>query len=156
MKLIIFDADGTLRKTKSGAPAPQTMDDWELLPGVAEYFDAERAGVQYGIASNQAGVTYGYVTEADAFFALSALAYKLKIPPLAMKMEVSADRSHPRRKPNPGMLEEIIEFYREYFEIEAVLFVGDRDEDAEAARRAGVQFCWADNFFGRNGNEQSH
>jgi len=30
-----------------------------------------------------------------------------------------------------------------------VLYIGDRPEDAEAAKAAGVQFAWADDFFGR-------
>jgi len=54
--------------------------------------------------------------------------------------------SCPRMKPNPGMLQELLRHY-EVTAAEA-LYVGDQLLDAEAARRAGVPFTYADEFFG--------
>jgi len=54
--------------------------------------------------------------------------------------------SCPRMKPNPVMLQELLRHY----EVTAgeALYVGDQALDAEAARRAGVPFKFADEFFG--------
>jgi D-glycero-D-manno-heptose 1,7-bisphosphate phosphatase len=39
IKLIIFDMDGTLRRTTvEGKPCPHAPGEWELLPGVREKF----------------------------------------------------------------------------------------------------------------------
>lgn len=52
----------------------------------------------------------------------------------------------PRRKPNPGMLLEGMKHVG--VEASETLFVGDRDEDEQAAKNAGVDFVWAKDFFG--------
>jgi HAD superfamily hydrolase (TIGR01549 family) len=48
-------------------------------------------------------------------------------------------------KPNPGMLLRIMQA----LEVgpEATLYIGDLEIDQEAARRAGVAFMWAHEFF---------
>ena len=51
-----------------------------------------------------------------------------------------------RRKPSPAMLREALAVHG-VNSIRA-LFVGDRPEDEQAARNAGVRFAWADAFFG--------
>ena len=55
------------------------------------------------------------------------------------------------RKPAPGMLHRILE--RTGVPAARALFVGDLETDREAARRAGMPFRWAHEFFGwrRNG-----
>lgn len=53
------------------------------------------------------------------------------------------------RKPNPGMIHQAIEDFG-IKDKSKVLMVGDRDEDREAARLAGVDFAWAKDFFGRD------
>ena len=64
IKLYIFDADGTLRRTTvEGLPCPNKPGDWELMPGVrgrlAEIARAASGGgVHFGVASNQGGVVY--------------------------------------------------------------------------------------------------
>lgn len=59
---------------------------------------------------------------------------------------------HERRKPSPAMLNEAIGDFAERHRAELlhkdVLFIGDRPEDREAARDAGVGFMWAKDFFG--------
>ena len=57
-------------------------------------------------------------------------------------------KDSPRRKPGPGMLLEIIEQSGEAKR--DTLMVGDRPEDEQAARNAGVNFMWADAFFSSN------
>lgn len=65
-KLIIFDADGTLRRcTVEGQPCPNTSGQWELMPNVKETL-SRFEDVHFAIASNQAGVALGYMTEKAA------------------------------------------------------------------------------------------
>lgn len=51
------------------------------------------------------------------------------------------------RKPSPGLIFEAIsdlgQFYGERYPPSLALMVGDRPEDAECARRAGIDFQWA-------------
>jgi HAD superfamily hydrolase (TIGR01549 family) len=92
-------------------------------------------------------VNFGYVSEADAMEALLRLAAALGgLQDWAIKMETSMEKSHPRRKPNPGMLMELMELYG--VSPHETLMVGDRPEDAEAAKAAGCEFIHRDVFFG--------
>lgn len=50
------------------------------------------------------------------------------------------------RKPLPGMLKAAMHLYN--MASDQTLYVGDRPEDEQAAIAAGVDFMWADQFFG--------
>lgn len=50
-----------------------------------------------------------------------------------------------RRKPNAGMLIEAMQAY--HVSASETLYVGDRDEDEQAAKNAGCSFVWAKDFF---------
>ena len=64
IKLVIFDADGTLVKTKSGRTFRKTADDWEWLPGRLEKLQELRAqGKELAVATNQGGVAFGFLPE---------------------------------------------------------------------------------------------
>jgi histidinol phosphatase-like enzyme len=52
----------------------------------------------------------------------------------------------PDHKPSPGMLNRILRRFGAA--TEEALYVGDLDIDREAARRAGIAFEWARDFFG--------
>jgi D-glycero-D-manno-heptose 1,7-bisphosphate phosphatase len=53
----------------------------------------------------------------------------------------------PCRKPKPLMLVRMLHRFRT--RRDETLFVGDMKRDEEAARRAGVRFLWAHEFFNR-------
>src|SRR5215207_3304886 len=89
VRLIIFDADGTLRRTTvEGLPCPNRPSDWELIPGVAEYLAelrAARPDLVFGVASNQGGVGLGFLARDVARemldeMARQALGYALPAP----------------------------------------------------------------------------
>ena len=151
-KLIIFDVDGTLVTTKSGATFRKTADDWQWLPGRKEkLLQLEKEGIQTALASNQGGVAFGYFSHASIIHELYNLVDEANIGcvrwcethPNAPIQEYRVDSN--RRKPGPGMLDEIIK----YFDMSKpdTLMVGDRPEDEQAAQNAGVAYMDAETFF---------
>ena len=156
-KLIIFDADGTLRRcTVEGQPCPDAPGEWELIPGVKEMLSGIKwglpteGGVGYGIASNQGGVERGYLSAAMAYSLLRDMAVEVwGTDPGKDKIEFcphSPDGGCPCRKPEPLMIQRLME--RWGVKPEETLFVGDMETDREAAEKAGVDFKWAKEFFG--------
>jgi histidinol-phosphate phosphatase family protein len=158
IRLYIFDADDTLRRTTvPGKPCPHRPGEWELLPGVRERLsrmDWARDGAYLGIASNQDQVAYGHMTEATC----RALFEDLVEAATGTRLEDACIRFCPHalevdcacRKPQPGMIHDIV---RHFGVTEAeTLFVGNAPTDEEAARRAGVRFAWAWDFFETGGS----
>lgn len=153
-KLYIFDADGTLRwTTVVGQKYPLAEDQWRLMPNVAERLGAipwSTEGPWLGIASNQNGVAAGELTEATARALIADMLHAaLGAVPAGARVELcicDARATCDCRKPAPGMLLRLLAHFG--VEAEDALYVGDLDIDAEAARRAGVPFRHARDFFG--------
>lgn len=152
--LFCFDIDGTLTTTKSGEPFRQTADDWQWLPGRLErLIELHEQGKTLAVATNQGGIAFGYMDEGDMQTQLSILCNQAKITYLYVCY------AHPKasidgyaeeidlfdRKPSPGMLFKAMLTAR--VTVKETLFVGDRAEDEQAAKNAGVDFVWAKNFF---------
>jgi D-glycero-D-manno-heptose 1,7-bisphosphate phosphatase len=156
-RVLIFDADGTLRwTTVPGQPCPNAPGEWQLMPGVRERLrrlDWGPRGHRLGVASNQNGVALGYVTRDVARRLLrDTVEAAIGFVPAGAAIEMcvcSPRRPCPCRKPEPGMLREILRRF-DAGPAEA-LFVGDLEIDREAARRAGVAFEWAHEFFAVEG-----
>lgn len=152
IKLVIFDVDGTLVTTKSGATFRKTADDWQWIPGRLEQCQDIAQRVNIALASNQGGVAFGHLVEDAINWELAKTANEIAayVPhfyccnhPTASHPEYRKDDT--RRKPGPGMILEA----QEHFKIGTIhtLMVGDRPEDEQAAQNAGVAFMWADEFF---------
>ena len=155
VRLYIFDADGTLRRTTvPGLPCPNRPGEWELIPGVRERLarvEWGAGGARFGVASNQGGVGLGYMTLAAARRLLADMvvaAFGVEPPPGSIEICPHAPYLKcPCRKPEPLML---LRLMRRFQAAPAeTLFVGDMDKDEEAARRAGTGFMWAHEFFER-------
>ncbi|MDQ3650950.1 MAG: HAD-IIIA family hydrolase [Acidobacteriota bacterium] len=154
IKLYVFDADGTLRRTTvEGLSCPNQPGDWELISAVRERLaeiDWGTHGARFSIASNQGGVGMGYMTYEMAYQLLADMvveAFGVMTPP-AGSIEICPHAPHancPCRKPKPLMLIRLMHRFR--VTRNDTLFVGDMDRDEEAARRAGVRFLWAHEFF---------
>jgi D-glycero-D-manno-heptose 1,7-bisphosphate phosphatase len=156
-KLIIFDVDGTLVTTKSGVTFRKAADDWQWLPGRLERCqELYQEGTPIAVASNQGGVAFGYFSQeaitheiVQVVAAITGIAYYPSAlylcytHPQATIEEYREDSE--RRKPGPGMLLEAMETFG--VAPSDTLMVGDRPEDAGAARAAGVAFQWAREFF---------
>ncbi len=124
------------------------------MPGVAERLralDWGPGGHKLGVASNQNGVALGYLSAAMARRLLrETVEEALGFVPEDAAIEMCTcppDLRCPRRKPEPGMLRAILDRFR--LPPQQALFGGDLDIDREAARRAGVAFAWAHEFFGQ-------
>ena len=154
IKLVIFDCDGTLTTTKSGATFRKSAQDWQWMPGrLTKLAELKQAGIRMAIATNQGGVAFGYLQQSDILRELMAMARIARIPlggvyicythPHAKLEQYRAEDN--RRKPGPGMLMEAMKDFGT--SPEETLYVGDLPEDEEAAKNAGVGFCLAGGFF---------
>jgi len=163
-RLYLFDADGTLRRcTIPGQPCPNRPGEWELLPGVVDWFavqDWQTARV--GIVSNQAGVALGYLTGWQALALLQALATTLvaAAPGLraAWPLWLGCCCHHwaagcACRKPAPGLLQ--VAMAAQAVPPAATIMIGDQASDQQAAAAAGCAFAWADGWFGRGRHHDS-
>lgn len=150
-RLLIFDADGTLRRcTVPCQPCPNEKSQWELMPNVKEtlaLYPKDR--FRLAIASNQGGVALGYLSHNLAMAMLQdtareAFGYQLYY---GVRMcPHNPEAGCPCRKPSPFMLLEIIRDYG--CTRDNTLFVGDHWSDESAASRAMVDYMTAAQFFG--------
>jgi D-glycero-D-manno-heptose 1,7-bisphosphate phosphatase len=154
VRLVIFDADGTLRRTTvAGQPCPHGSDEWELLPGVHRCLaaiDWQTGQLAVGVASNQDHVGYGLIAPdvtrsllCDMIDAATDGAVRdpeIRFCPHRLEEPCGC------RKPAPGMLLDIMR--ARSMAPTDTLFVGDSPVDEAAARSARVRFAWAGEFFG--------
>jgi len=158
---LCLDLDGTVRRSKSGGFI-SGPDDVELFPGVEAMIWRYRDDgfLIFGI-TNQGGVAHGHKTELTNDAEIDATVRAFKRNPFHMikscyhdargTVEPYCHRSL-LRKPGYGMLALCeVEAFAQGFIIDwdMSIFVGDRPEDEECARSAGVEFRWAQEFFGR-------
>jgi D-glycero-D-manno-heptose 1,7-bisphosphate phosphatase len=159
MPVLCMDLDGTVRRSKSGKTFIEGPDDIELMPGIEKLLwrYREMGFVVIGI-SNQGGVAHGFKTFHDIGYELDATLSLFKANPfIAVKCCMNDGKGNTPpynvrslcRKPDIGMLA-IIE--AELWDNSIIsdwdnsLFVGDRPEDEECAKRAGVSFRHIDSF----------
>jgi D-glycero-D-manno-heptose 1,7-bisphosphate phosphatase len=139
MKLVIFDLDGTLTPQR---PSSTASFKQRLLPGVAKKCKSLRdGGAILAIATNQGGLRKG-LPQPEVDRVLSWVGGKLRIPAPLRKFE---GWPGPRKKPNPGMLLELMR--QTGCSAAETLFVGDSDSDRQAAANAACSFAWASKFF---------
>ena len=143
LKLVIFDIDGTLTPQRSSSTADEAVVP---LPGRRERLAALTAdGVVIAVASNQGGVRPGRPGGRMTWGTVLRRMRQLR----RIFPEISAVKfavvTGPRKKPEPGML---VELMREFgVTPDETLFVGDAESDREAAKRAECHFAWAEEFF---------
>jgi len=157
-RVVIFDVDGTLTTTKSGATFRKSADDWQWLPGRLERLKEvnREGGTHIGIATNQGGVAFGYLRSYDIMKEIGEMCEQVPISPKGVRFcfthpkgteELYREENDERRKPGPEMLREIMGEFMMPVNPAKVLMVGDRPEDEGAALAAGCAFAWADDFF---------
>jgi D-glycero-D-manno-heptose 1,7-bisphosphate phosphatase len=159
---LCLDLDGTIRTSASGAKFIEGPGDVALFDDVEEKIWQYRNDdwLVFGI-SNQGGVAFGYKSHTDAMAEVFATIELFNENPFHLiqtcyyheggSVEPFCYRSL-LRKPDIGMLARCeIESYSAGYLVDwdNSLFVGDRPEDEECARRAGIEFQPAWQFFGR-------
>lgn len=103
IKVAFFDADDTIRKTKSGKPAPDGPEDVTLLPGIAKKIKKlNEAGYLVVLVSNQAGVQYGKSIENIDLAFLETIRL-LRLEGAEVNYYDFAERNDVYRKPKTGM-----------------------------------------------------
>lgn len=174
--LYIFDVDGTLAERDSTDLLPGVAE-WFATNRAAVVLATNQGGVglRCWMEAKGFGNPERYPTEDEVRDRLARLAYKLGIPlenvlksfgyqskrsgeywPSSgngelpcfvtdIEGELLPWWSEQWRKPAPGMLLEAIERYG----TRNALMIGDSEEDRLAAKAAGIDFVWADEFFGR-------
>ena len=154
--LIIFDIDGTLVRTKSGSRVRKNAADWQWLPGrLRKLHELKQEGVKIAIATNQAGVAFGYLPEQALHEELTRMMREANLPldalyvcythPKATLPEFLQVEDDVCRKPHPTML---LEAMRKFgVSANETLYVGDRPVDEETARNAGVDYMPVNEFF---------
>ncbi len=147
LRAVIFDRDGVLN-VDHGYVA--TVGRLEWIPGARRAVARlNAAGVLALVATNQSGVARGYFDMAAVEALHAAMAADLAadgahleavyVCPFHQDAVIPAYRvaDHPDRKPNPGMILAALADFR--LDPAAVIVVGDKPSDLEAARRAGVR-----------------
>lgn len=158
-RLVIFDKDGTLCPpliNAKGKPRPPNKTDEQsfypdVLSTTQHWYEND---AEFAVCSNQGGVGWGIMLEQDALALLDHAAEFIGARwravcythPQAKLAEYRVEND-PRRKPNPGMLIELMQ--QAQATPEQTLYVGDSKEDEDAAAAAGCDFMWEDQFFGR-------
>lgn len=154
IRLCIFDVDGTLVTTKSGATFRKTAADWQWLPGRLDKLgQLKRDGVHLAVCTNQGGVAFGFLKVEDIRSELFKMCQEAGIRPTRLyvcythpKGKIEQYRMEDnRRKPGPGMLKEAMQDYK--VSKRETLYVGDLPDDELAAKHAGCDFMWAEDFF---------
>lgn len=144
---VLLDIDGTLRRTRSGAPYPRDIGDIEVLPGRREKLAALQAEgwLLLGV-SNQSGIARGDTDVATVEACFAATAAALGVPlPVRYCPHASGAIQCWCRKPMPGLGVQWIE--AEDLDRDACVMVGDLPSDEEFAHGLGVRFEWAEAFF---------
>ena len=144
-RAVFLDRDGVINRSpvSNGKPyAPVTLEEFEILPGVAEALSRLRAaGFLNVVVTNQPDISTGRQSPEvlEAMHAL--LMQKLCIDAISVCPHVDADDCN-CRKPKPGLL---LEAARELdIDLSASYLVGDRWRDVAAGWQAGCQCFFID------------
>jgi D-glycero-D-manno-heptose 1,7-bisphosphate phosphatase len=155
--VLYLDLDGTVRQGKDDALGRfvNGPKDVVVFPEAVAQMRAWKAkGGRIVGVSNQGGIALGIVSENGVMAAMG----ETQIQTGMLFDKILWCMHHPQaedpemarcwcRKPSPGLvIEGALDLARKYGEIyppHLALFVGDRDEDQECARIAGIDFMWA-------------
>jgi D-glycero-D-manno-heptose 1,7-bisphosphate phosphatase len=162
----MIDLDGTLREPHSGQLYFQNPQDQQIIAGADIALNTYQENWTIVGITNQGGVAAGHKTIQTC---IQEQQYTLRLVPLLKEIyfcpdfegkkcfRVTRNNAHNHsqtkwsgqyRKPRPGMLK--LAMIRYNHSPQDCLYVGDRSEDEEAARRASVAFEWAEDWIARH------
>lgn len=162
--LVMFDLDGTLieghvrRRDGDKGPFEQVLPFGKVIPlpkTIARLQYLRDEGLGIAVCTNKAGVAYGHITEDDCLEKALTFFRTFNLPNRVLYLQAFGHPEapiekyrgdDPWRKPNPGMLVRALERFKA--DPEDAFFVGDMEADRLAAKHAGVEFHWAEDYFG--------
>lgn len=143
--LVVLDRDGVLNRDMGYVHLPEEV---RWMPGALELVALLNARfIPVAVATNQSGIARGIYSEAwflDFTAWMTAEQERLGArldavyycPHHPFRGQGEYLRECPCRKPEPGMVRRAVSDFRA--DPAQVLFIGDKESDMEAARRAGV------------------
>jgi D-glycero-D-manno-heptose 1,7-bisphosphate phosphatase len=144
---VFLDRDGTLMEEVHYCADPALV---RVYPGVPEALrKLKRAGFHTFIITNQSGIGRGLITEAQYRAVQKELLRQLgqgTIDATYFCPDAPGVPS-PRRKPEPGMVLEAAADYS--LDLSRSFFIGDKTDDIECGRRAGVRAILVLTGYGR-------
>lgn len=172
VKVAFFDADSTLRVTRSGVLTPLSPEDVIILPGVAKKLkQLSDEGYLIAIVSNQGGIPR-HTTLENADACLKETVRQIELGGAKVAYYDFAEKYDSNRKPELGMSTKLFEILKRQFgsdvtlDFENSMMVGDAaykagdtrpdgldsidpsNADRLFAENLGVQFFEASSFFG--------
>lgn len=151
-KLIILDRDGVINKDLGTYVTHP--DNFEFIDGaITAISQLKKAGYSIAIATNQAGIERGFYSHED----LATIHAKMLAAIRAKGGDIdhivycsSYDDAHPWRKPNAGMLMELLRYFGA--EAKETIFIGDAIRDMQAGMTVGCQLIKVND---RNGSDNT-
>ncbi|MBN1587213.1 MAG: HAD-IIIA family hydrolase [Candidatus Omnitrophica bacterium] len=141
IRVVLLDRDGVINVSPPDQGYVCSPGELHLVEGSPEAIaKLNRAGIKVGVVSNQAGVERGILSEEDLARVTERLHEELGQAGAhldALEYCKVYDDSDPRRKPNPGMLLEVME--RLGAEACEAVMVGDSLRDIRAGKSAGCR-----------------
>lgn len=160
IKVAFFDADSTLRVSRSGKVSANGPRDVALLPFVAERLrQLSEQGYLLAVVSNQSGVRYGHVSIEDADEALQYTADLIRAAGGVVDYIDFAETGDDNRKPQTGMASRLEACLTDTFGADAVidkdasLMCGDSAYKSSEVRpdgSPGTSFSNSDRRFAEN------
>lgn len=154
-KVLFVDLDGTLITTSSGNTFAQDVTDFRVRKDVLDRI-RELNVSRVAIVTNQGGIPQ-HISEDDFIAKLKTIEYFVftycKIA-VSSHYCSSLDNEDPRRKPNTGMMEEVMDTLpRSLCNKEQMLMIGDAsgngawsDSDLMTARNFGIDYMDVNDF----------
>ncbi len=148
IKLIILDRDGVINKELSYVSKPEEFEFIDGVVGSIARF--KQAGYLTAVATNQSHIARGRMTHDDLARIHDKMLTEIRRHGGDIDRIVycpSYDNDDPRRKPNPGMLLELLD----YFGVsgDEAVFIGDYQRDMQAGERAGCHLIMVESHNGQ-------
>ncbi|WP_239462006.1 D-glycero-alpha-D-manno-heptose-1,7-bisphosphate 7-phosphatase [Occallatibacter savannae] len=145
LKTVFLDRDGVINKKMPERQYVRTIDEFQLLPGVAEAIaQMNRAGMRVIVLSNQRGIALGLYSAA----AVDAIHQHLQSELRRSQARIDAffycphDKSSCNcRKPLPGLYEQARKQFPD-LSPETSVMVGDSLSDIEFGSALGMRTVW--------------
>ena len=154
-KILFIDLDDTLIRTSSGETFAQDVTDFRLRKDVLDKIKSE-AFMRVAIITNQGGIPQ-YISEEDFVAKIKTIEFFVfsycKVA-VSCHFCASMDKEDPRRKPNTGMLQEVMSTLPNGLrKKEVMLMVGDAsgngawcDSDLKRAENFGIDYMDINEF----------